>query len=94
MYTSGLIASIVGVFLLAMLYEAMRSLRIVLYHNRDSILTKAKCFLDVQYKKLYSSKSVEMTSQDINSTPTSMPTRYKIICAHVHSILLCTCTCT
>ena len=68
-YTA-LLASVVGVFLFALLYEVLKSLRILLYHNRSTLLTKAKCFLSVHYNKLYSSVEVKPVEQ-----PESPPAR-------------------
>ena len=56
-----LLVSIVGVFLFALLYEALKSLRIVLYHNREKILAKTKSYFNVQYNTLNS--SVDITSE-------------------------------
>ena len=65
---TALIGSIAVVFLFALLYEALKSFRILLHNNRGKILTKAKSYLNVQYKKLYS--SVEITSEKPDTAPT------------------------
>lgn len=45
-----LVASIVGVFLLTLLYEGVKTLQIVhvLYHNRGKMMTKAKHYLIIK----------------------------------------------
>ncbi|XP_065893564.1 protein SLC31A2-like [Dysidea avara] len=49
-----LLASVAAIYICAVLYEGLKTLRQVLYHNRFKMLNTAKTYLNVNYEKLTS----------------------------------------
>ena len=49
-----LLASVAAIYICAVLYEGLKTLRQVLYHNRFKMLNTAKTYLSVNYEKLTS----------------------------------------